>query len=74
MTSDREDGVTTVTSQFGVMAHNSGSIVLEKGTIFNTKNAAFLIKSGTVDISVDDLFRRSLRNGKNYSKFATFLW
>lgn len=56
ITSDREDGVTTVTSQFGVMAHNSGSIVLEKGTIFNTKNAAFLIKNGTVDINVDNSF------------------
>ena len=54
ITSDREDGITTVTSQFGVMAHNGGSIILEKGTTFNTKNAAFLIKNGTVDINVDD--------------------
>jgi hypothetical protein len=52
--SSREDGVTTVNSQFGVMAHDSGSVILEKGTVFNTKNAAFLIKSGVVDITVDD--------------------
>lgn len=54
ITSDREDGNTTVTSQFGVMAHNSGEIILEKGTVFNTKNAAFLIKNGAVDINVDN--------------------
>lgn len=54
ITSNREDGVTKVTSQFGVMAHDGGDIILEKGTVFNTKNAAFLIKNGVVDISVDD--------------------
>lgn len=54
ITSDREDGSSTVTSQFGVMAHNDGDVTLEKGTVFNTKNAAFLIKNGAVNINVDD--------------------
>ncbi|MDR1643000.1 MAG: hypothetical protein LBT59_25185 [Clostridiales bacterium] len=45
---------TTVKSQFGVMAHNSGSTTLEKGTVFETKNAAFLIKSGDNQIKVDN--------------------
>lgn len=52
--SERAGRPTVVNSQFGVMAHNSGKIILEKDTEFHTKNAAFLIKSGQVDISVDD--------------------
>lgn len=57
VTSEREDGATTVTSQFGIMAHNGGMVTLEKGTVFNTKNAAFLIKDikeGDIKIAVDD--------------------
>jgi len=39
---------------FGFMAHNSGSLVITDGTVVNTDNATFLIKSGDVDIIVKD--------------------
>ncbi len=39
---------------FGFMAHNSGSLTITDGTVVNTDNAAFLIKSGDVDINVTD--------------------
>lgn len=39
---------------FAIMAHNQGTINLEKGTIFNTKATTFLLKVGGVTINVDD--------------------
>jgi len=45
---------TTVSSQFGVMSHNAGEITINKGTVFDTKNATFLVKNGKNIITVDD--------------------
>jgi hypothetical protein len=36
------------------MAHGDADLTLEKGTTFNTRNAAFLVKNGAVDIDLDD--------------------
>jgi hypothetical protein len=55
VTSEREDGPTVVNSgAFGVMAHNSGTTIVERKSVFNTKNATFLIKAGAQTITVDD--------------------
>jgi hypothetical protein len=54
VSSDSVDGITTVTSQFGVMAHNAPEVVLEKKELYLIQKCGFLIKSGTVDITVDD--------------------
>ncbi|MGB4661045.1 MAG: hypothetical protein WBI07_17875, partial [Mobilitalea sp.] len=39
---------------FGFMAHNSGSLTITDGTEVNTDNATFLMKSGDVDLTVND--------------------
>lgn len=44
---------TTVSSQFGIMSHNTGEININKGTKFDTKNATFLVKNGKNIINVD---------------------
>lgn len=47
--------VSTVNSdEFGIMWHGDGTANITDGTVFNTKNAAFLIKNGTVNINVDN--------------------
>lgn len=48
---------------FGFMAHNSGSLTITDGTIVNTDNATFLMKSGDVDIIVKDGARINTGDG-----------
>jgi len=39
--------------RFGVMWHGNGPVSITDGTVFNCKEAVFLIKSATADINVD---------------------
>ncbi len=50
-----EGKITTINSDaFGFMAHNNGTLEITDGTVMNTDNAAFLLKSGDVNIIVSD--------------------
>lgn len=52
---DGEEVPTVVNSQaFGIMAHNTGTINVENGTIFNTEDTVFLLKVGGVEVNVDN--------------------
>ncbi len=39
--------------RFGIMWHGGGTLLVDGGTIFNTKEATFLDKGQTIDITVD---------------------
>ena len=50
------DGTVVNSKRFGVMVHGGGGghITIDKGSIFNTKNAAILLKSTGVNIDIDN--------------------
>ena len=55
---------TTINSDaFGFMAHNSGSLTITDNTVVNTDNATFLIKSGDVDLNVNDGAKINTKDG-----------
>jgi hypothetical protein len=49
------DGTVVNSGRFGVMSHRgSGKIIVEKGSVFNTKKAVFQVKSGKPTFIVDN--------------------
>ncbi len=48
---------------FGIMAHGNAELTLTDGTVMDTENAAFLLKSGGVHIRVDGGARLAPRDG-----------
>jgi len=48
------DATVVNSSQNAVMAHNGGTLVVDKGTVFNADQAVFQFKAGGISLLVDD--------------------